>query len=77
MLAVKKKVIVDEVEYEGYEIFSVEWELKNNLFGVKVIYTDNDTETKKLKTHYFRVGDDVNINEIIDEIHKLHGKDIL
>lgn len=73
MLAVKRKVIVDEVEYEGYEILSVEWELKANLFGVKVIYTDDDTRTKRLKTHYFRVGDNVDINEIIEEIHKLHA----
>lgn len=77
MLGVKRKVIVDGIEYEGYEILSVEWELKTNLFGVKVIYTDDDTKTKRLKTHYFRVGNDVNINEIIDEVHKLHGKDIL
>ena len=77
MLAVKKKVIVDDIEYEGYEILSVEWELKTNLFGVKVIYTDDDTKTKRLKTHYFRVGNNVEINDIIDEVHKLHGKDIL
>lgn len=77
MLAVKKQVIVDGIQYEGYEIISVEWELQTNLFGVKVIYTDDDTKTKKLKTHYFRVGNDVDINEIIDEVHKLHGKDIL
>lgn len=77
MLAVKKNIIVDGIQYEGYEIISVEWELKTNLFGVKVIYTDEDTKTKKLKTHYFRVGNDVDINEIIDEVHKLHGKDIL
>lgn len=77
MLAVRKKVIVDGIEYEGYEILSVEWELKTNLFGVKVIYTDDDTKTKRLKTHYFRVENDVDINEIIDEVHKLHGKDIL
>lgn len=77
MLEVKKNIIVDGIQYEGYEIISVEWELKTNLFGVKVIYTDEDTKTKKLKTHYFRVGNDVDINEIIDEVHKLHGKDIL
>lgn len=77
MLGVKKQVIVDGIQYEGYEIISVEWELQTNLFGVKVIYTDDDTKTKKLKTHYFRVGNDVDINEIIDEVHKLHGKDIL
>ena len=68
MLAVKRKVIVDDVEYEGYEILSVEWELKTNLFGVKVIYTDDDTKTKRLKTHYFRVGNNVEINDIIEEL---------
>ena len=73
MLAVKRKVIVDDVEYEGYEILSVEWELKTNLFGVKVIYTDDDTKTKRLKTHYFRVGNNVEINDIIEETHKLHA----
>lgn len=73
MLAVKKQVIVDGIQYEGYEIISVEWELQTNLFGVKVIYTDDDTRTKRLKTHYFRVGNDVNINEIIEETHKLHA----
>ncbi len=72
MLEVKKKVLVDDVEYEGYQILSVEWDLQNDLFGVKVIYTDEDTKTKKLKTHYFRVGNDVDINKIIEQVHQLH-----
>jgi hypothetical protein len=72
MLEVKQKVIIDDVEYEGYQILTVEWDLQNDLFGVKVIYIDEDTKTKKLKTHYFRVGNDVDINEIIKKVHQLH-----
>jgi hypothetical protein len=72
MLVVDKKVFIDGTEYEGYTILSVEWDLQNDLFGVKVIYRDVETSTKKLKTYYFKVGNEVDINEIIKQTHQLH-----
>lgn len=72
MLVVDKKIFIDGVEYEGYTILSVEWDLQNDLFGVKVIYRDTDTATKKLKTYYFKVGNEVDINDIIKQTHQLH-----
>jgi len=74
MLVVDKKINVDGIEYEGYEILSVEWDLQNDLFSVKVLYKDDDYKTKRVKNHYFRVPDQVDINEIIEQIHKIHDE---
>jgi hypothetical protein len=77
-MLVHKKVIVDGVEYEHYQIKKIEWDLDTLNIGVVVIYYDNENKFgSKIKTHYFNVGNDIDVDDLIDKVKIIHGKDIL
>ncbi len=71
-------MIVDGVEYEHYQIKKIEWDLDTLNIGVVVIYYDNENKFgSKIKTHYFNVGNDIDVDDLIDKVKIIHGKDIL
>lgn len=77
-MLVHKKVIVDGVEYEHYQIKKIEWDLDTLNIGVVIIYYDNENKFgSKIKTHYFNVGNNVDVDELIEKVKIIHGKDIL
>ena len=77
-MLVHKKVIVDGVEYEHYQIKKIEWDLDTLNIGVIVIYYDNENKFgSKIKTHYFNVGNDIDVDDLIEKVKIIHGKDIL
>jgi hypothetical protein len=77
-MLVHKKVIVDGVEYEHYQIKKIEWDLDTLNIGVVVIYYDNENKFgSKIKTHYFNVGNDIDVDDLIEKVKIIHGKDIL
>lgn len=77
-MLVHKKVIVDGVEYEHYQIKKIEWDLDTLNIGVVIIYYDNENKFgSKIKTHYFNVGNNVDVDDLIEKVKIIHGKDIL
>jgi hypothetical protein len=77
-MLVHKQVIVDGVQYEHYQIKKIEWDLDTLNIGVVVIYYDNENKFgSKIKTHYFNVGNEIDVDDLIDKVKVIHGKDIL
>ena len=73
MLRVEKPVVWDNIEYTGYEIYSVEWVLGKNQFFCVVVYLSKSKKYSKVVKHKFDVTDDVDINDIINKVHQLHN----
>jgi hypothetical protein len=77
-MLVHKKVIVDGVEYEHYQIKKIEWDLDTLNIGVVVIYYDNQNKFgSRIKTHYFNLGDEIDVNDLIEKVKIIHGENIL
>jgi len=77
-MLVHKKVIVDGVEYEHYQIKKIEWDLDTLNIGVIVIYYDNENKFgSKIKTHYFNVGNDIDVDDLIKKVKQIHATGIL
>jgi len=75
-MLVHKKVIIDDVEYEQYQIKQLTYDLDTRLIGMVVIYYDEDTKASKIKTHYFQAQEEIDVWEIIEKVKILHnGKD--
>lgn len=71
-LRVEKKVMWGNEEFSGYEIIGVEWLFRNNKFSVITDYFWKNKNIRRVIRHDFQVGNEVNINELIDKVHKLH-----
>jgi hypothetical protein len=77
-MLVHKKVIVNGVEYEHYQIKKIEWDLDTLNIGVVVIYYDNQNKFgSRIKTHYFNIGDEIDVNDLIEKVKIIHGENIL
>ena len=77
-MLVHKKVIVNGVEYEHYQIKKIEWDLDTLNIGVVVIYYDNQNKFgSRIKTHYFNIGDEIDVNDLIEIVKIIHGENIL
>lgn len=77
-MLVHKKVIVDGIEYEHYQIKKIEWDLDTLNIGVVVIYYDNQNKFgSRIKTHYFNFGTEIDVNDLIEKVKIIHGKNIL
>jgi hypothetical protein len=76
-MLVHKKVIIDDIEYEYYDIKQLTYDLDTRLVGFVVIYYDEDTKASKIKTHYFQQQEEIDVWELIDKVKTLHdGKNI-
>lgn len=72
-MLVHKKVILDDIEYEHYQIKKLEWDLDTMLVGVMVIYYDEQNKTAaKIKTHYFKCEQEVDVNKLIEQVKQIH-----
>ena len=70
---VHKKTIINDIEYTRYKIRKLEWDLDSLIVGLVVLYyigEDNDPDL--IKTHYFKTNGEVNVNELLDKVKKLH-----
>ena len=77
-MLVHKQVIVDGVEYEHYQIKKIEWDLDTLNIGVVVIYYDSENKFgSKIKTHYFNVGNDIDVDDLIKQVKQIHATGIL
>jgi hypothetical protein len=74
-MLVHKKVTIDGVEYEHYQIKRLEWDLDTLLVGLMVIYYDDENKhAAKVKTHYFKTDAEVDVNKLIDELENVIHK---
>ena len=74
MLYNDKTGTIDGFYYDSYIIQSVEWNLQTNILNVKVNYTINKGRKMKLKSYFYNVEDKkIQINKVVEQIHKLHN----
>ena len=71
-LRVEKKVMWGNEEFSGYEIAGVEWFFKRNEFFVITEYFWKNKNIRRVIRHKFDVGQDIDINELIEKVHNLH-----
>lgn len=73
-LRVEKNVEWNGQEFTGYEIVGVEWIFRSDTFNVLTEYFFNrhNKNIRKLVKHEFKVGNDVNVDDVIKQVHKLH-----
>ena len=77
-MLVHKRVIMDGVQYEHYQIKKIEWDLETLIIGVMVIYYDDENKFgSKIKTHYFNVGNNIDVDDLIEKVKDIHATNIL
>ena len=77
-MLVHKQVIMDGVQYEHYQIKKIEWDLESLIIGVMVIYYDDENKFgSKIKTHYFNVGNNIDVDDLIEKVKDIHATSIL
>jgi len=70
---VHKKTTINNIEYTRYKIKKLEWDLDSLMLGLVVFYyLDGDNDPDLIKTHYFKTKGEVNVNELLDKIKKIH-----
>jgi hypothetical protein len=69
-----KPVMWNDQEYTGYEIVGVEWIFNSDTFNVmtEYFYNRHNKNIRKLVKHNFDVGNDVDVDGVINMVHKLH-----
>lgn len=73
MLEHNKKVWVDGTEYERYVIKQLVLDLETSRISMVVHYFDEDEQRTYIKTHIFvEEGVEIDVNKMINKIHKLH-----
>jgi hypothetical protein len=70
---VKKDVMWGNQQFNGYEIIGIEWLFRNDTIYVLTEYFYNNQNIRRLVKHPFGGGNDVNVDELIQKVHKLHG----
>lgn len=59
--------------YDGYDIGKVIVDLRTNMVEVEVMYHQHQKKSLKLIKHPFQVNmEEVDINDLLDKIYKLH-----
>jgi len=77
-MLVHKQVIMDGVQYEHYQIKKIEWDLETLIIGVMVIYYDNENKFgSRIKTYYFNVGNEIDVDDLIKQVKQIHATGIL
>jgi hypothetical protein len=71
MLEVRKKIILNGIEYDGYKILSLIADFHTNGISIKVEYfAYNRKTTRDIK---IEVGDEINLEDAIEQIHQIHN----
>jgi hypothetical protein len=73
-LRVEKPVKWNNQDFAGYEIVGIEWAFRGDIFYVLTEYfwKSSSKNIRRLVKHQFEVGNDVNVDEMINEVHKMH-----
>jgi hypothetical protein len=73
-LKVEKQITWNGQQFSGYEIVGIEWIFRGDIFYVLTEYFWNakTQNIRKVIKHEFKVSNDVNVDEMINKVHKLH-----
>jgi hypothetical protein len=71
MLDVRKKLIINSIEYDGYKILSMNIDFFTDMITIKVEYYNKTTKTTR--DHKVEVGEEINLMDAIEQIHQIHN----
>jgi hypothetical protein len=71
-LKVKKSIILNDQQFDGYEIVGLEWTFRDNKISILTEYFYLNRNVRRLIKHQFKATQDVDVNQLIDKVHELH-----
>jgi len=77
MLNINKKLILEGIEYDGYQIESMEINFQTNLVSIKVSYYNRSKHLKLVRDYPIKIGDEINLQDAVDQIHEIHNNIII
>ena len=77
MLNINKKLILEEIEYDGYQIESMEINFQTDLVSIKVSYYNRSKHLKSVRDYPIKIGDEINLQDAVDQIHEIHNNIIV
>lgn len=77
MLNINKKLILDGIEYDGYQIESMEINFQTDLVSIKVSYYNRSKHLKSVRDYPIKIGDEINLQDAVNQIHQIHNNIIV
>lgn len=77
MLNINKKLILEGIEYDGYQIESMEINFQTDLVSIKVSYYNRSKHLKSVRDYPIKIGDEINLQDAVDQIHEIHNNIIV
>ena len=77
MLNINKKLILEGIEYDGYQIESMEINFQTNLVSIKVSYYNRSKHLKSVRDYPIKIGDEINLLDAVNQIHEIHNNIIV
>lgn len=77
MLNINKKLVLDGIEYDGYQIEIMEINFQTNAISIKVSYFNRAKHLKLVKDYPIKVGDEINLLDAVNQIHEIHNNIII
>jgi len=77
MLNINKKLILEGIEYDGYQIESMEINFQTDLVSIKVSYYNRSKHLKSVRDYPIKIGDEINLQDAVDQIHQIHNNIIV
>jgi hypothetical protein len=77
MLNVNKKLILEGIEYDGYQIESMEINFQTDLVSIKVSYYNRSKHLKSVRDYPIKIGDEINLLDAVNQIHEIHNNIIV
>lgn len=77
MLNINKKLILDGIEYDGYQIETMEINFQTDVISMKVSYYNRSKHLKSVRDYPIKIGDEINLKDAVDQIHEIHNNIII
>ena len=77
MLNVNKKLVLEGIEYDGYQIELMEINFQTDAVSIKVSYFSRTKHLKLVRDYPIRIGDEINLQDAVDQIHEIHNNIIV
>ena len=71
MLNINKKLILEGIEYDGYQIESMEINFQTDLVSIKVSYFSRAKHLKLVRDYPIKIGDEINLLDAVNQIHEI------
>jgi len=63
---------IGQTVYSSYLVKEAKLDLEHDYVGMLVIYFNDEKKVINVKTHYFTYDENININDLISKVHKIH-----